>query len=198
MAQGIPGLSHYARHLPRMVLVLEQDLPVQLSKVIKHMMLIPSNGRSNHWLASDEFLEINNYWLKHIYNNTLMAGGSQQGNGTNIHRLMARFSSNMPLLKMRSGHNLVFQNNPNKVSNESMKNFLRYARQRLVETCNPQNVTPVANVFAVGVKAMMCITQAERAVGLSLRYCWGGPNSVQADEDDDEAEEPEEETGAPE
>lgn len=71
MAQGLPGLSHYSRHLPRMVLLLEQDLPAPLARAIKHSMLIPSNQRAGHWLATDEYLEVHNCWLKHIYNNTV-------------------------------------------------------------------------------------------------------------------------------
>lgn len=58
MAQGLPGLSHYARHIPRIVLLLEQDLPKGLAKVIKHSLLIPSNEREGHWMAIDEYLEV--------------------------------------------------------------------------------------------------------------------------------------------
>lgn len=71
MAQGLPGLSHYGRHIPRLVLLLEQDLPAKLAHVIKHSLLIPSNERENHWLAIDEFMEIHICWLKHHYDSTV-------------------------------------------------------------------------------------------------------------------------------
>jgi hypothetical protein len=71
MAQGLPGLSHYGRHIPRIVMLLEEDLPKSLAHAIKHSLLIPSNEREDHWLALDKYLEINIGWLKDHYNNTV-------------------------------------------------------------------------------------------------------------------------------
>lgn len=71
MAQGIQGLSHYARHIPRIVLLLEEDLPKDLAHAIKHSLLIPSNGRPDHWLPIDEFLEVSIFYLKQVYGNTV-------------------------------------------------------------------------------------------------------------------------------
>jgi hypothetical protein len=70
-AQGINGLSHYALHLPWYILILEEYLPKKLAKVIKHSLLIPSSGREGHWVAKDFFLEVQNYWLKYFYNNSV-------------------------------------------------------------------------------------------------------------------------------
>lgn len=71
MAQGMKGLSHYSRHIPRIVLLLEEDLPKDLARAIKHSLLIPSNKRPDHWLPIDEYLEISIFYLKRVYNNTV-------------------------------------------------------------------------------------------------------------------------------
>lgn len=71
MAQGLKGLSHYAIHLPRFILILERFLPKKVAKAIKHSLLIPTGGRDGHWVAKDFYLEIQNYWLKYFYNNSV-------------------------------------------------------------------------------------------------------------------------------
>lgn len=71
MAQGLPGLSHYSRHIPRLVMLLEEDLPKSLAHMIKHALLIPSNERENHWLPLDEVMEVNICWLKNHYDTTV-------------------------------------------------------------------------------------------------------------------------------
>lgn len=71
MAQGLSGLSHYAIHLPRFITILEKNLPKNLAKAIKHSLLIPSAGRSGHWVAKDFYLEIQNFWLKYFYNHAV-------------------------------------------------------------------------------------------------------------------------------
>lgn len=68
MAQGMKGLSHYALHLPRLVLLLEKGLPPELSNLIKQSLLIPASGRPGHFVAKDFFLKIQNDWLKYFYN----------------------------------------------------------------------------------------------------------------------------------
>lgn len=60
MAQGLKGLSHYAIHLPRFILILEKFLPPKIAKAIKHSLLIPTGGRDGHWVAKDFYLEIQN------------------------------------------------------------------------------------------------------------------------------------------
>ncbi|KAH9808576.1 hypothetical protein DFH28DRAFT_908510 [Melampsora americana] len=71
MAQGMKGLSHYALHLPRMILLLESGLPPGLAKLIKHSMLITASGRPGNFIAKDFFLELQNYWLKYFYNHSV-------------------------------------------------------------------------------------------------------------------------------
>lgn len=71
MAQGIQGLSHYALHLPRVVHLLEYDLPKGLATLIKHSLLICPSGREGHFVAKYFYLEIQNYWLKFFYNNSV-------------------------------------------------------------------------------------------------------------------------------
>lgn len=71
VAHGVKGLSHYALHIPRMILLLEEDLPVALAVAIKHTLLIPSSGRTDHCMSFDEYLEVYNYWLKHCYNSSV-------------------------------------------------------------------------------------------------------------------------------
>lgn len=71
MAHGVKGLSHYAIHLPRFILILEKFLPPKISTAIKHSLLIPTGGRDGHWVAKDFYLEIQNYWLKYFYNNSV-------------------------------------------------------------------------------------------------------------------------------
>lgn len=75
MAQGLKGLSHYAIHLPKFILILEKYLPAKIAKAIKHSLLIPTGGRNGHWVAKDFYLEIQNYWLKYFYNNSVCFSG---------------------------------------------------------------------------------------------------------------------------
>lgn len=71
MAQGLKGLSHYGIHLPRYIMILEKYLPPSVSKAIRHSLLIPTAGRTGHWVAKDFYLEIQNYWLKYFYNHSV-------------------------------------------------------------------------------------------------------------------------------
>ena len=90
MAQAITGLTNYSSYLPRMVLLLTVFLPPSLSKYLRHNLLISPSGRSNHFVAKDYWLEIQNYWLKFFYNSS--------GNGTQIDRLRNIFSVNITLV----------------------------------------------------------------------------------------------------
>lgn len=71
MAQGLKGLSHYALHLPRLVLLFEKGLHPSLAHLLKHSLLIAASGRPGHFVAKDFFLEIQNYWLKFFYNQSV-------------------------------------------------------------------------------------------------------------------------------
>lgn len=71
MSHGVKGMTHYARHIPRLVLLLEHYLPKPVAHVIKHSLLIPASGRAGHFIAKDFFLELQNYWLKYFYNHSV-------------------------------------------------------------------------------------------------------------------------------
>lgn len=71
MLQGMKGLTHYSNYLPRLVLLLTKTLPRPVAKIILHGMLISPSGRPNHFVAKDFFLEVQNYWIKFFYNNTV-------------------------------------------------------------------------------------------------------------------------------
>lgn len=111
MAQGKSGLTHYSKHLPRLVTLLTTILPSDLAQVVKHSMLIPTGDREGHWVAKDFYLEQMNYLLKYFYNNSvsfvyqpsLFVSLIQvimgfKGNGTDIKRLTNRFSVNILLV----------------------------------------------------------------------------------------------------
>ncbi|KAG0152505.1 hypothetical protein CROQUDRAFT_22242, partial [Cronartium quercuum f. sp. fusiforme G11] len=68
MAHGLKTLPQYTLHLTWFMVLLEQDLPKLLAKVIMHMLLIPSSECPGHYVANDLYLEIQNYWLKKVYN----------------------------------------------------------------------------------------------------------------------------------
>lgn len=58
MAHDLKGLSHYTIHLPRLMLILENDIPSKISKAMKQSLLIPTCGRDGHWVAQDFYLGI--------------------------------------------------------------------------------------------------------------------------------------------
>jgi hypothetical protein len=90
MTQGLKGLTNYSSYLPRMVLMLTEILSPALRKYLSHNLLFSPSGRSEHFVAKDQWLECQNYWLKFVYNNT--------GNGTKIDRLRDLFSVNIVLV----------------------------------------------------------------------------------------------------
>lgn len=71
LSQGMKGLSHYAIHLPRYILILEEYLPKKMAKIFKHSILIPTSRRENHWVAKDLYLEVQNFWIKYFYNHSV-------------------------------------------------------------------------------------------------------------------------------
>jgi hypothetical protein len=92
MTQSLPGLTHYSAYLPRLILLLTHILPPSLSKLIRHSILVSPSGRPNHFVAKDFLLETHNYWLKYFY--------TRGGIGTQIDRLQALFSSNIPTVRL--------------------------------------------------------------------------------------------------
>ncbi|KNF05273.1 hypothetical protein PSTG_01487 [Puccinia striiformis f. sp. tritici PST-78] len=129
MAQGIRGLDKYAIHLPRMLILLTEVLPPGLQKVLQHSMLVTPSGRDGHFVGKDFFLEVQNCWLKYVYNNS--------GIGTNIRRLMDGFSLNISMLRELvhdmaglSGNNYIQQSHKCRLTTGSINSFLQMAKQR--------------------------------------------------------------------
>ncbi|KAA1123550.1 hypothetical protein PGTUg99_007721 [Puccinia graminis f. sp. tritici] len=87
MSQALTGLTNYSSYLPRMVLLLMVFLPPSLSKYLRHVLLISPSGRPGHFVAKDFWLEIQNYWIKFLYNHS--------GTGTQIDCLQDVFSPNI-------------------------------------------------------------------------------------------------------
>jgi hypothetical protein len=90
MSQGLKGLNSYSSYLPRSVLLLTELLPESFAKLFRHSLLFSPSGRDDHYLSKDGYLEIQNYWLKHVYNSS--------GQGTQIDRLKDTFSLNIHLV----------------------------------------------------------------------------------------------------
>ncbi|PLW13261.1 hypothetical protein PCANC_18941 [Puccinia coronata f. sp. avenae] len=114
MAQGLKGLTNYASYLPRTILLLNEILPPSLAKLFRHSLLFSPSGRDNHFVAKDFYLEIQNYWLKFVYN--------QSGQGTQIERLKNIFSLNIHLLRQML--NSIRSDTGAKVFTQSHKNIL--------------------------------------------------------------------------
>ncbi|POW07635.1 hypothetical protein PSHT_09895 [Puccinia striiformis] len=100
MAQGIKKLTQYSIQLPRMIILLNEILPKGLRKLILHSLLIAPSGRHKHFVAKDQHLEDQNYWLKYFFN--------RSGRGTNIDRLKDVYSLNVPLVTIVIDFSLVF------------------------------------------------------------------------------------------
>ena len=90
LAQGIKKLTQYSIQLPRMIVLLNEVLPCGLGTLIQHMLFIAPSGQQKHFVAKDQYLELQNYWLKYFFNHS--------GTGTDINRLKNVFSLNVPLV----------------------------------------------------------------------------------------------------
>jgi hypothetical protein len=87
MCQDLPGITNYSFYLPRNVLLLTVILPPSLRKFLPHNLLISPSGCRDHFVAKDFWLEVQNYWLKFLYN--------KSGSGTHIESLKDIFSPNI-------------------------------------------------------------------------------------------------------
>ncbi|EGG03361.1 uncharacterized protein MELLADRAFT_90247 [Melampsora larici-populina 98AG31] len=154
--QGIKGLSHYSRYLPRLIRLLTKVLPKSLSHVILHTLLISPTGRHGHFVAKDFHLEIKNYWLKYFYNHA--------GPGTDIERLKETFSLTVGLLshlvntmKGRAGQNNVRQSRKNRSTPTSMIRFLNMARSENITKSKPNSETvgkPLGDIHRLGIQKL--------------------------------------------
>jgi hypothetical protein len=50
--------------------LINEILPRGLAKVILHLLFFAPGGRQNHFVAKDNHLENQNYWLKFFFNHT--------------------------------------------------------------------------------------------------------------------------------
>ncbi|PLW28881.1 hypothetical protein PCANC_23675 [Puccinia coronata f. sp. avenae] len=157
MGQGLKKLVHYSRHLPQLILLLEVILPPSLAKVVESTLLLCPSGREDHFVATDFYLEVQNFWLKYFYNHS--------GIGTNIERLRDVFSLNIPILKnlmhilnIESGMNVIQQSHKNKITNESINDFIRFAKQNNIclDEDKEEEFTPtlISDVYNEGIAAM--------------------------------------------
>jgi hypothetical protein len=90
MSQGIGGMPHYSKHLPKLIILLQYILPKLLSELVMNTLLLSPTGKAGHFVATDFYLEVQNYWLKYFFNHS--------GIGTDIDRLKDIFSSNINLV----------------------------------------------------------------------------------------------------
>ncbi|KAA1121213.1 hypothetical protein PGTUg99_025333 [Puccinia graminis f. sp. tritici] len=87
MTQGLGKMPHYSRHLPKLIVQLKHVLPHAISQLVLNTLLISPTGKAGHFVATDQYLEVLNYWLKYFFNHS--------GIGTDIDRLKDVFSSNI-------------------------------------------------------------------------------------------------------
>ncbi|EGF99441.1 uncharacterized protein MELLADRAFT_68596 [Melampsora larici-populina 98AG31] len=109
-----------------------------------------------------------------------------KGHGTDIERLTYRFSNNIPLksfcpqlrmlmqlLRSLSGHKMVYQPNPNTITDASMKAFLSYAQEHLGNKSTARPPPMTVNVWREGHEHMVGLINADKAAGRSSRFRWG-------------------------
>jgi hypothetical protein len=92
MTQGLGKMPHYSKHLPKLIVQLKYILPTLLADVVLNSMLISPSGKAGHFVATDQYLEVLNYWLKYFSNNS--------GIGTKIDRLKDVFSSSIGIVSL--------------------------------------------------------------------------------------------------
>ncbi|KNF05647.1 hypothetical protein PSTG_01050 [Puccinia striiformis f. sp. tritici PST-78] len=157
MTQGLTGLTNYLSYLPRQVLMLTQFLPPALQKYLSHNLLISPSGRSNHFVAKDFWLEVKNYWLKFIFNNT--------GKGTVVDRLRELFSVNIDLLQLMfqslktdCGLDVVHQSHKNVLTSRSLAMFMQMANNKdildLTPSKKPRKTAKIENTYLTGFAKM--------------------------------------------
>ncbi|POW10956.1 hypothetical protein PSTT_05602 [Puccinia striiformis] len=157
MAQALSGITNYSSYLPRMVLLLTKILPPSLAKYMRHNLLFSPTGRSNHFVAKDYWLEIQNYWIKFLY--------TKYGPGLQIERLKELFSVNIflviaghvPLSEARlwgQDHSPVSQEyTPGSVI--AMFTLMANNRDILAQYAKPNKkevVAEVGNIYKLGIK----------------------------------------------
>jgi hypothetical protein len=100
MTQALPGITNYSTYLPQVVLLITVILLPDMRKYLQHNLLITPTGRDDCFLSKDGWLEVQNYWLKHFYNNC--------GNGTQIDWLCNIYSPNIMMVRNHLSFMLSF------------------------------------------------------------------------------------------
>ncbi|OAV88474.1 hypothetical protein PTTG_29018 [Puccinia triticina 1-1 BBBD Race 1] len=143
MSQGIGGMPHYSKHLPKLIVLLNHILPESLSQLVLNTLLLSPKGKPGHFMATDFYLEVQNYWLKYFFNHS--------GIGTDIERLKEVFSSNisllqylLQLLKLESGSEVIPQSHKNMLTLDSINNFLCMAESERLGQTPPDGATDEA------------------------------------------------------
>ncbi|PLW32104.1 hypothetical protein PCANC_22793 [Puccinia coronata f. sp. avenae] len=104
-------------------------------------------------MPTDQFLEVQNYWLKHFFNSS--------GTGTEIDRLKDVFSINIPilrylpqLLKIESGSNILHQSHKITLTHLSLNSFIRMANKEDLSKFNPRGFVPQAipDIYKKGIE----------------------------------------------
>ncbi|POW01430.1 hypothetical protein PSHT_12555 [Puccinia striiformis] len=90
MTQGLGKMPHYSKHLPRLIVQLKYILPNAIAQVVMNTLLISPKEKAGHFMATDQYLESENYWLKYFFNHS--------GIGTNINRWKDVFSSDISVI----------------------------------------------------------------------------------------------------
>ncbi|EFP92573.2 uncharacterized protein PGTG_18705 [Puccinia graminis f. sp. tritici CRL 75-36-700-3] len=132
----------------------------RLSKYLKHNLLISPSGRPGHFVAKDYWLEIQNYWIKFLYNNN--------GTGTQLDRLRNVFLLNIFLsmfqsLKNDCGAKVIHQSHKNSLPTRSLEMFTMLGNNRDILTIYSANkigeVDKVDDTYKSGIqklKKMIC------------------------------------------
>ncbi|PLW07674.1 hypothetical protein PCANC_27011 [Puccinia coronata f. sp. avenae] len=139
MVQSIPGITNYSSYLPRTVLLLTVILPPDMATYLRHNLLMSPTGQMGHFLPKDNYLELQNYWLKHFYNSS--------GTGTNIDQLRDIFSVNIltlqsmfQSLKSDCGSKVIYQSHKNQLNNRDLEMFILMAQNRDILGQSPSSV----------------------------------------------------------
>ncbi|EFP86096.2 uncharacterized protein PGTG_12052 [Puccinia graminis f. sp. tritici CRL 75-36-700-3] len=157
ISQGIKKLTQYSVQLPRMILLLNEVLPRGLAHIILHSLLIAPSGRQKHFVAKDQHLEQQNYWLKFFFNHG--------GRGADIDRLKNVYSVNITLLQniisdlaSDAGKVDIAQSHHNRIGITSLNNCLRMCRQNdvcsTVHKLGEYIPAVIDNFYALGIQTL--------------------------------------------
>ncbi|KAI7964482.1 hypothetical protein MJO29_002580 [Puccinia striiformis f. sp. tritici] len=147
IAQGIKKLTQYSIQLPQMVILLNEILPKGERKLILHSLFIAPSGRHQHFLAKDQHLEDQNYWLKYFFN--------RSGRGTDIDRLKDVLQSLIHGLTSDAGKDHTYQSHRCKINLKSINNCLRMCNQNDIchkaPSLNDYEPIPIDDFYSTGI-----------------------------------------------